>query len=266
MRILVCVAAATMFAASAMGATLSISIGVRETDAGGGPDNGIGGNGGSTGGIEFINLDGLTLALNNTWQQFSFDVAAANFNGQVTPFAGATANGVLDGSYGTLEHIRIKSNGNTAPISLWIDDVVNTIDPAGPPPPQSVLIGNGFEGFADGTQVMFLDPGFSGSTTANVLAGSTSGVDSSMFLNGAASYRVDFQFVDNDPTRWVRLTSFNALNVPNPIVRFDQSSVVSFWMKSVPEPSTLVLLLLTVAGMSLQRRSAALPVSKLVRR
>lgn len=242
MRILVFVAAATMFAATAMSATLSISIGVRETNAGGGADNGIGGNGGAAGGIEFINRDGLTLTLNGTWQQFSFDLANANLNGQVTAFAGATANGVLEGSYGTLEHIRIKSNGSTAPISLWIDDVVNTVDPAGPPPPQSVLIGNGFEGFADGTEVMFQEPGFSGSTTANILAGSTSGVDSSMFLNGAASYGVDFQFVDNDPTRWVRLTSFNTLNVPNPIVRFDQSSVVSFWMKGVPEPSTLVLL------------------------
>ena len=251
MRILVCVAAAAMFTASAMGATLSISIGVRETGFSGGADNGIGGNGGATGGIEFINRDGLTLTLDGTWQQFSFDMGAAIVNGQVTPFAGATANGVLDGQYGTLEHIRIKSNGNSAPISLWIDDVVNTVDPPGPPPPQSVLIGNGFEGFADGTEVMFQEPSFSGSTTANILAGSTSGVDSSMFLNGAASYRVDFQFVDNDPTRWVRLTSFNTLNVPNPIVRWDQSSVVSFWMKGVPEPSTLVLL--GLSGLSPRR-------------
>jgi hypothetical protein len=57
--------------------------------------------------------------------------------------------------------------------------------------------------------------------------------------------------VDNDPTRWVRLTSFNTLNVPNPIVRFDQSSVVSFWMKGVPEPSTLVLL--GLSGLSPRR-------------
>jgi hypothetical protein len=233
-----------MFAASAVGDTVNISIGVRETNRSGGADNGIGGDGGANGGIEFINLDGLTLTLNGTWQQFSFDLGSANLNGQVTAFAGATANSVLEGSYGTLEHIRIKSNGNAEPLTLWIDDVVNTIDPPGPAPPQSVLIGNGFEGFADGTEVMFQEPSFSGSTMANVLAGSTSGVDSSMFLNGAASYRVDFQFVDNDPTRWVRLTSFNTLNVPNPIVRFDQSSVVSFWMKGgdIPEPSTLVLL------------------------
>jgi hypothetical protein len=239
---LVCVAAATMFAASAMGATLSISIGVRETEFSGGADNGIGGNGGATGGIEFINLDGLTLSLNNTWQQFSFDLANANLNDQVTPFAGATANGVLDGLYGTLEHIRIKSNGNSEPIPLWIDDVVNTFDPPGPPPTQSVLIGNGFEGFADGSEVMFQEPSFSGSTLANLLAGSTAGVDSSVFLNGTASYGIEFQFVDNNPTRWLRLTSFNTVNVPNPIVRFDQNSVVSFWMRGVPEPSTLVLL------------------------
>src|SRR5690606_23713325 len=110
MKRLVGLAAAIGFAATAMGSTLSLSIGVRETAAGGGADVGIGNDGGTAGGIEFIDLDGPTLTLDGTWQLFTFDLANANANGAVTAFAGGTANSVLEGAYGVLEHVRIRSN------------------------------------------------------------------------------------------------------------------------------------------------------------
>ncbi len=201
--------------------TLQVSIGVRETGAGGGaPFTAIGADGGATGGIEWINRDNQTIILDGVWRQYTFTFASD----PVLGFAGATANGTLDGTYGTLEHIRILNNtGITAPITLWIDDITHT-DTNG-----STTFGS-FEGYGSGTEVMFQEPNFSGSTSANILTGSTGGVDN-MVASRTASDRFSFQFIDGTATRWVRLTTFNSLNQRNPQIRFDNGSTLTFWMR-----------------------------------
>ncbi|MBK8980183.1 MAG: hypothetical protein IPM29_30140 [Planctomycetes bacterium] len=204
---------------------IDISIGVRETGFAGGAFTAIGNNGGAVGGIEWINLDGQQLVLDGTWQQFTFDLAA----GPVAGFAGASANGILEGAYGTLENIRIRNSaGVTEPITICIDDVADTITPTGGAPVTTVF--GDFETWAQGTEVMFQEPNFSGSTSANIVAGGTSGVDN-FVASRTNSYRVDFRFVDGTPTRWLRLTTFNATNSANPLVRFDDGSVITFWMR-----------------------------------
>ncbi|MBN1816561.1 MAG: PEP-CTERM sorting domain-containing protein [Sedimentisphaerales bacterium] len=222
------------------GAGLAISIGVRET----GTAEPIGGNGGAANGIEFIDMDAQTLTLDGTWQQFTFNFGSA----AVSPFAGATANGVLDGTRGVLEHIRIRNvDGFTNPITLWIDDIVNTTAAAG-----DVLV-TGFEGYDADAQVIFRQPSFSGSTAGNLAASPNfSGVDNSEGYAGDASYRVELQFVDDTDTRWVRLTSYNTSNLPNPAIDFGPDSSLSFWVKGVPEPTTI--LLLGVGTLMLRRR------------
>ena len=203
---------------------VQISIGVRETGAAGQPFTNIGDNGGTSGGIEWINLDAQTLTLDGTWQQFTFDFA----NDPVTGFAGATANSILEGGYGTLEHIRIvNSGGNTGPFSIWVDDVENTIIVNGTP--QTTLFGD-FAGYANADEVMFQEPDFSGSTSGNVVAGTASGVDN-FVASRTESCRFDIEFVDNTATRWVRMTTFQARSQPNPFIRFDQGSTLSFWMR-----------------------------------
>jgi len=225
---------------------LQVSLGVRETAAGGGSQAAIGGDGGTAGGIEWINRDGLNVPLDNQWHQYAWDLDAD----PATAFAGTTANSVLEGAYGTIEHLRFLNNtGVTSPITLWIDYVVNTISP-GP------VVVQGFEGFANGAEVMFQEPNFSGSTAANVAPGSISGVDDSTAFNGLASYKVDWTFVDNDPTDWVRLTTFGTPNQPNPLIRFDQDSVVSLYIKAVPEPATAAMLLLGGWLMIVRRRGS----------
>jgi len=219
-------------------AQLQLSIGVRETGFAGGPDNGVGGNGGTSGGIEFINLDGQNLTMDGTWQTFTWTFATDT----PTAFAGASANSILEGNYGVLEHLRIRNSGGaTGAMTLWIDDITNDFTPPGGGP-TSVNFGD-FEGFALGSEVIFQEPRFSGSTTGNLMAlPNTSVVTDSAAFGGVQSDQVDFQFIDGLDTRWVRLTTFGTPNLPNPIVRFDGGSVLTMKVRAVPEPGTLAVL------------------------
>ncbi len=225
-------------------ASLQVSLGIRETAAGGGPEVAIGGNAGTLGGIEFVNLDGQTVPFDNQWHGYTWSLGSD----PLTAFAGTTANSVLDGAYGSIEHLRFKNHtGVTAPITIWIDYVVNTVAP-GPTVVES------FEGAAVGTEVMFQEPSFSGSTGSNLLPGSTAAVNDSTAFDGLASYKVDWTFVDNDPTRWVRLTTFGTAMRPNPLIRFDQGSQVTVYIKALPEPATAMMMLIPALAVLRRRR------------
>jgi hypothetical protein len=223
----------------ASAANLAISLGVRET----GTSAAIGANGGTAGTIEWVNLDGLTLPLDGLFHTFTF-----NFG--TDPVTGFTGNGVLDGTRGVLEHVRIRNiDGTTAPLELWIDNIRQTTA-AGP-----ATVSN-FEGFADGTEVTFQEPSFSGSTSANVFAASSSLTTSAVASQGLASDDIKFQFVDSDPTRWVRLTTNAAPNLPNPAIDYSQGNTLSFDIRGlvVPEPGSAMLLGLGSVGMLISRR------------
>lgn len=225
------------FSASSLdAASVALTLGIRET-GGSGP---IFSNAGTAGGIEWVNLDGQSLALDGTWQLFSFTPAADTLNA----FAGTTANAVLEVSWASIEHIRIlNSEGLTAPIRLWIDDISNT--------GTGSSLTEGFEGFGVGDEVMFQEPNFSGSTAGNLLLGGTSAVSDSAAFSGLQSYEFNFQFVDGDPSGWVRLTTFNAPELPNPAVLVAEPGTpsdptIAFYARGVviPEPSTTAALLI----------------------
>lgn len=241
---------------------LAVSIGVRETAQGGAPDVGIGGTGSnSAGGIEWINKDGQNLILDGTWQTFTWNLASANADGRVSAFAGATANGILEGAYGVLEHLRLRNTGQyDGTITLWIDLVQNAIDPAGPPPPATTTIQD-FEGFAANTEVMFQEPRFSGSTAGDLdLLPNAGGVDNTVGFSGTSSGRYQFSYLVPDPTpadSWLRLTTFsNGQPTGSPQIQFDQSSVVTMRIMGIPEPSTLLLLGVPALVAAARRRRA----------
>lgn len=101
---------------------------------------------------------------------------------------------------------------NSSGAKTIVDDVL--IAPAASP----ALITD-FEGYADGTQVMFRQPSYSGSTSGHLAASpNTSQVVTEPAFGGTKVCRVDWAFVDSDPQRWLRLTTSNAANVGNPAV------------------------------------------------
>lgn len=238
---------------NAQAAELQLSIGVRETQAGGGASGGpIFSNGGASGGIEYVNLDGQSLTVGGGWQLFTFTPSVD----AVTGFAGTTANSFLEGEWGVLEMIRVRNiDGITDPITLQIDDLSNFDG--------STTVTENFEGHAVGAEVMFRHPNFSGSTNGHLEDGGTAAVVATDAVSGGQAYEFNMQFVDDADNRWVRLTTFNTANLPNPAVRLNATAgvpTISFYARAlgphtvVPEPSTMVLVGLAVGGAACLRR------------
>lgn len=82
----------------------------------------------------------------------------------------------------------------------------------------------GFDDFATGTRVLFNLPRFSGSTSNHLLESPNVAVitgDGGSF-SAPHACEVRWQFVDATPQRWLRLTTFNAPELPNPTVMLDR--------------------------------------------
>jgi hypothetical protein len=93
-------------------------------------------------------------------------------------------------------------------------------------PAAETLITN-FEGFAVGNEVVFQEPRFSGSTSAKLeLTPNTSGVTDTfpagLVNSGSFVYFTNFSFAAVADPLWVRLTTFNTPNLPNPVISFTQ--------------------------------------------
>ncbi len=235
--------------------TVKISLGLRETPTLQAVPGDFVGSAGHSGEIEWFNKDEQTLVLDGTWQMFTFNISAAAI---ASP--GLTGDGIVETDIGVLEHLRILSTGYPLEITLWIDEIRNIYDPAGPPPPINKLIstfdgaaGNGGVPYADGTEVMFQEPRFSGTTAANLATTpNISGIDNTVGRDDNSSVKVQFRFVDDQPTRWLRLTTFLAPPTKpesNPILAVAggptgryTSSTVTIWLRGIPEPASLLLI------------------------
>ncbi|HXG49379.1 MAG TPA: hypothetical protein VNO52_17270 [Methylomirabilota bacterium] len=82
---------------------------------------------------------------------------------------------------------------------------------------------NDFEAATTGAEYSFRAPRFSGSTSGNLATTPNAmrvveGFDANASKVGA----FDFAFVDDATTRWVRLTTFNAAGLPNPVLDLNQ--------------------------------------------
>ena len=233
--------------------TLTISMGIRET----GQDGVIGQSmPNAAGAIEWLNKDEYTLTLDGTWQTFSFDFSS---------MAAFTGDGAVSAERGLLEHIRFLSTGYAGAMTVWVDNVSCTYDPTGLPPPATWTTAFDDVSYVDGQEIMFQEPTFSGSTSGNIVAGATSGFDSTVSADASGgSVKAEWQFIDGLTTRWLRYTAYSTGQPEaNPLLAepFDDgvsppvgyvSSVISFSLMGVPEPASLSLL--AVGGLALLRR------------
>lgn len=82
---------------------------------------------------------------------------------------------------------------------------------------------NDFEGGTPGAQYGFRLPRFSGSTQPNLATTpDVHAVVAGFGSNPTQVGQFDFAFLDASMDRWVRLTTFNATGVPNPVVDLNQ--------------------------------------------
>ncbi len=92
------------------------------------------------------------------------------------------------------------------------------------------LVLTDFDSFATGARVMFLNPRFSGTTAAKLeLAPDVAGIDTAQAFSGTNSYQFQFQFTSASTARWVRITSFNAPNLPNPTISLTSPVSIRFY-------------------------------------
>ncbi len=130
------------------------------------------------------------------WTQLTYTIGSE-------PVRGFTGNGILDSAaapWYVLEHVTIAidpADPKAGPYTVYLDDLSN----AG-------TIFESWDAAANGSQLVFRQPTFSGSTGGNLTSSpnlaATSDVDS---YSPSKADRLEFQFVDNAPGRWIRLTT-----------------------------------------------------------
>jgi hypothetical protein len=225
----------------------------------------IGGNGGTSGsvGLEFIDRGLNKLILDGTWQQFTWDLSNAS---QITGWA--NGNGTLDGDGGILDALIIEAAG-PQPVQIWMDDWETTLDPAGLPAPSTTVLQD-WEGFLTNDEVAFQEPGFSGSTDANLnLNVNYAGVDNTVSNGGSGSYQmvtdIDFNVASGGLFGYgIRFTTFEAGGTPiDPNQQLGwagaggtvyDSATMSIWLRGLPVPEPTSMALLGLGGLAVLRR------------
>ena len=223
-----------------------LTIGMRETLPPLVPEPVIGSAGGTTGIIEWLGSDGIDtgaprgklIVPSNNWQTVTFTPGVDPM--AVNPM-GLSGNGVLDGTFGVLEHLAITpvtcNTKDTGSFQIYLDTIKNGTTQI-----------TGFEGYSAGSQVIFRQPSFS-STTSGFLLGfannsvspNNSVVDTTIAAEGTNSDRIEFQFTNSGLGNFLRLTSFGASNIPNPIVDFRLPISLKILLKPAAGSGTLAV-------------------------
>jgi len=90
-----------------------------------------------------------------------------------------------------------------------------------------------FEGYANGTEVMFQEPTYSGSTSGFMeTTPNYSGVTDTKAHTGLASYKASWQWKAGKINPWLRYTTYNTPNLPNPTISFTDK--LGFWILFEP--------------------------------
>lgn len=232
-----CPGAAGPVVGSNKNSPIMVTLGIRET-GGTGP---VGADGGNAGPIEWVGAtevingapQGKLLPTGTTWQEITFSWPEAGGTDPVTSFN--AGNGVIEGSWGVLEQLAFATTGNdTGPYTIYIDSIMNgsTVVTDFNDVPAGITVGS--------TQ-MFRNPDTSGTTSGNINAYPNSSlVSADRGADGSTmSCKVQFQFLDNQVKRWLRLTTDGA-NAPagtvivNPLIDLTQPITIKFYLEGKP--------------------------------
>lgn len=217
-----CPGASGLVVGTGMNSPVKIAIGIRETSQGSGT---VGADGGITGNIEWVGVaatvggapQGKSVPTSTEWQTLTFSWPSAGGTDSVLSFS--SGNAVIDGAWGVLEHLAITIDEpfNTGRYVVKIDSIYNG----------TTLLCD-FDNpvtFPAGGLAMFRAPSHSGSTAQHLMVyPNAAGVDATEGADGTAqSYKVEFQYRDDDPKRWLRLSTFDDttsadIPVQNPLI------------------------------------------------
>jgi hypothetical protein len=207
---------------------LKIAVAVRERDAGSpitGPIEWVGASTTTSGAPQ-----GKDLHTGLDWQTMTFTFTGTGKDPMVSMNAG---NGQLDGANGyVLEGLGLSiADANSGRYVLYIDSIVNG----------TTTICN-FDTDAPGSTTMFRIPSHSGTTSNKILVyPDIAEVDVSEGADGTAqSYRVEWQFLDTQLSRYLRLTTFDDgdspdMTVQNPVLDINQTLTIKFLLSGPPD-------------------------------
>lgn len=138
--------------------------------------------------------------------------------------AGVNANGLISGWTPSMADIGHAFAFNVrASNATGSDDEAWTVSVAAPPPCSPLHL-TSFDDAELDTRILFNLPRYSGTTSNDLATAPNEAVitDAVGGFSGTQCMRVAWQFVDTDPQRWMRLTTFNAPTLPNPTLFLDR--------------------------------------------
>jgi hypothetical protein len=160
----------------------------------------------------------VAISPSGSWQTLIFDPAAG-------PVTGFTGDGTLytQNGRGTLEHLAVTVNASSPERSaglyrLYVDNVVNVGAGSG----GSDFVITDFEGYDIGTEVLFQEPTYSGSTGADLAPLPSASEASGAQGNPGQSELLVWFWKDTTDQRWARITTFEATEKPSPIIDLTQ--------------------------------------------
>ena len=161
--------------------------------------------------------DAMVIYPSNAWQTITLQRGPDPLTptNPFVPWNGTLTS--LDGNFGALEGIAFACEGNPGNFDIYIDDLSNGTNG----------VFENYETNAVGSTIGFSQPGFSGTTAANLLASPNSSViTTDTAFTGSKCTRVQWQFVDGATNRWLRLVHSGNPGVANPMV--DLNEPISF--------------------------------------
>lgn len=171
---------------------------------------------------------GAVLQPSTNWQTVTF--TRGDINAPIDPSVIWNGTNPLEGMFGGLDGIAIASEGDTGPYVIYLDDLANGTHG---------IVQDWESADAGAANYQFNSPGFSGTTSGNLLAApNQSVVTTATSVSGSKSLRVNFQFNSMDNNKWVRLvTANNTGAAQNP--QFDLNEPISIQVLLLPPGVTI---------------------------